>query len=436
VWDTCGLLGDVANLDIAPERTHMRIVVHDFAGHPGQIQMSRELARRGHVVQHQFCESLTTGQGATTRRQDDPASFSITGISMGSDFARYSPFRRLAQEMRYGWSVIRAARSMTPDVVVFSNMPIIPLTMASLALKFRGVPYVFWWQDVYSDAVGTVARQRLGRLGGAVAWLAEFIERGCARRSAAIVPITDAFIDQLDAWNIDRGKVAVIPNWGALDEVPARPRENPWAVAHSLNDVKVVMYTGTLGLKHDPSVLAELARSAPDDCRIVVVSQGMGRQWLEEHRGDNPKLILMDFQPYEQLPDMLGTADVLVAILEKDASRYSVPSKVLNYLCAGRPVLALLPSDNAVAEIVRSAEAGIVVPPGGELKACEALDQLLSDEELRTTMAANGRDYATRVFDVEKIGDSFERVVYEAAGKDTRTRLSLQRNNGGIYEHP
>lgn len=402
----------------------MRIVIHDFAGHPGQLQMSRELARRGHVVEHQYCQSVTTGQGDTTRRNDDPESFSIKGISMGSDFARYSPWRRLGQEVRYGWSAIRAVLAVKPDVAVFSNMSIVPLSLVSLALKVRGIPYVFWWQDVYSDAVGTVARQRLGRLGGAVAWLADRVERGCARRSAAIVPITDAFVDHLDAWNIDLSKVQVIPNWGALDEVRPRPRVNSWSAAHSLDAVKVVMYTGTLGLKHDPSVLAELAAKAPDDCRIVVVSQGIGRQWLEKHCRDNPRLIMMDFQPYELLPDMLGAADVLVAVLEQDASRYSVPSKVLNYLCAGRPVLALLPSDNAVAEMVRSAEAGLVAPPGSD-EAAEALDRLLSDEDLRTTMAANGRNYASRVFDLTLIGDSFERVVYYAAGAgDTRIRLS------------
>ncbi len=343
---------------------------------------------------------------------------------MGSDFARYSPVRRIVQEVRYGWSAIRAALAMKPDVAMFSNMPIVPLFMASLALKIRDIPYIFWWQDVYSDAVGTIARQRLGRPGEAVAWLADRVERGCARRSAAIVPITDAFVDQLNSWNIDPGKVAVIPNWGALDEISPRPRHNPWSAAHALDGVKVVMYTGTLGLKHDPSVIAELASNVPDDCRVVVVSQGMGRQWLEEHCGDNPKLVLMDFQPYEQLPDMLGSADVLVAVLERDASRYSVPSKVLNYLCAGRPVLAVLPTDNAVAGIVRSAEAGVVVPPGGDVKASEALDRLLSDAELRRTMAANAREYATTFFDLTKIGDSFEKVVYEAVGAATRHRLS------------
>ena len=51
----------------------------------------------------------------------------------------------------------------------------------------------------------------------------------------------------------------------------------------------------------------------------------------------------LGFQPFEVLPDVLGSADVLVAILEPDAGVFSVPSKVLSYFCAGRPVLLAVP---------------------------------------------------------------------------------------------
>jgi colanic acid biosynthesis glycosyl transferase WcaI len=71
--------------------------------------------------------------------------------------------------------------------------------------------------------------------------------------------------------------------------------------------------------------------------------------------GDNrSRLMLLDYQPYEQLPDMLASADALLVILERDASRCFVPSKSLNYFCTGRPVLALLQTDNAVARMVET----------------------------------------------------------------------------------
>ncbi|ULE33962.1 glycosyltransferase family 4 protein [Mycobacterium sp. IDR2000157661] len=394
----------------------MTLVVHDFAGHPGQLQLSRELARRGHVVEHHYCSSVATGQGATDRRPDDPSSFSILGIGLKKEFARYSPVRRISQEFKYSWLSVRAIFAAHPDAVIFANVPVIPLLIIVIALRLRRIPYISWWQDVYSEAVGTAARRKLGSVGAAIGWLADRMESAVARNAAAIIPIADAFVERLRTWNIANEKVRVIPNWGALDEVPVRPRTNLWSKAHGLCDSTVVMYAGTLGLKHDPSRIAELAHAVSDDCRIVVVSQGKGREWLEESCRDTDKLVLLDYQPYEQLPDMLASADVFLALLESDASRYSVPSKILNYLCAGRPVLALLPLDNAAAQTIEHAGAGIVRRPGDAEGAKSSLLRLIARPDLRHKLGSNGRRYAERVFHIENICDRFEEVILYAAG--------------------
>jgi glycosyltransferase involved in cell wall biosynthesis len=393
----------------------VRIVVHDFAGHPGQLQLSRELARRNHWVEHQFCASVTTGRGATARRDHDPASFVIRPITLSREFARYSPVVRALQELRYGWLMSRATITARPDIAMFANVPTVPLLIATMLLRTRGIPYVLWWQDVFSEAVGVIARRRLGRLGALIGRLIMRGERTVAANAAAIVPIADAFTKPLDAWGIDATAVQVIPNWGALDEVPVRPRNNSWARSRGLTDVSVVMYAGTLGLKHDPAAIAHLVETASPHTRIVVVSEGIGRDWLARRVGMDPRLMLLDYQPYEQLADMLGAADVLLAVLEEDASRYSVPSKVLNYLCAGRPILALLPADNAVAGIANASGAAIVVPPGDRAAAQRALERLLSDPALRADMGVAARRYAEATFDITAIADRFEAVL-ESAG--------------------
>lgn len=403
----------------------LRIVVHDFAGHPGQLQLSRELARRGYDVEHHFCKSVTTGQGATDRRSGDPETFSVRGIGLGGEFARYLPVRRVLQEFRYGWLTVRATLTARPDVAIFANFPTVPLAMVTVVLKAYRKPYIFWWQDVHSEAVRSVARQRFGRIGDALAWLIGYLERGIADRAAAIVPISDAFTGRLDSWGISRDKVSVVPNWGALDEVRPGPRRNDWSSAHALDNVRVLMYAGTLGLKHDPSVIAELVRTVPEDCRVVVASEGIGREWLERHCGDESKLVLLDYQPYEQLSEMLASADVFLAILEQDASRYSVPSKVLNYMCAGRPVLAVLPADNPVACMLESSGAGVVTAPGDHHAAAGALGKLLADRRLREHMAESGRRYARQNFDIGSVTDKFEDVIHQALGSPKIARRGI-----------
>ena len=99
----------------------MKLIVHDYSGHPGQIHLSRELARRGHMVQHQYCESYTTGRGAVERRADDPDSFTIRAVSLRSPFARYSPFVRVLQELHYAAVATKAILAGKPDVVIVSN---------------------------------------------------------------------------------------------------------------------------------------------------------------------------------------------------------------------------------------------------------------------------------------------------------------------------
>jgi colanic acid biosynthesis glycosyl transferase WcaI len=400
--------------------------VHDYSGHPGQVHLSRELVRRGHQVEHQFCASYTTGRGATGRRADDPASFTVRPIRLRRQFVRYSPLLRLAQELQYARAANRAILAARPDIAILSNVPLLSLFLLTLALRMRGIPYVFWQQDIYSDAIGVISRKRLGRFGVPVGWLAARCERRVARSAAAVVAISDTFIGQLETWGVRSNGVHVIPNWAAIDEMPPRPRENMWAKANGLVGVPVVMYAGTLGLKHDPSAIVRLTQTAPPGTRVVVVSQGLGREWLEAQACGAPGLMLVDYQPYEQLPDMLASADVLLVLLEQDASRYSVPSKVLNYLCAGRPILALLPLDNAVAETVESAGAGLVVAPGDYDAASASLNRLLSDPSEREKMGAAARDYAERSFDVSAVGERFDAVLDGVRVLDSRRPLWIR----------
>jgi colanic acid biosynthesis glycosyl transferase WcaI len=408
--------GEAARTVLSPypspgQKADLRLVIHDYSGHPGQVHLSRELARRGHYVEHQYCASYTTGRGATRRREGDPESFEVRAIELGSEFARYSPVARLRQELQYARMSARAILAARPDVAVLSNIPLLSLFILTLLLRMRRVPYVFWHQDIYSEAIRVIARDRFGQLGWLIGWVAGHVERHVARGAAAVVAISDTFIEQLDAWGVQKSKVHVVPNWGAVDEMPLRPRDNAWAKAHGLVGMPVVMYAGTLGLKHDPSVISRLAQTAPTGSRTVVVSEGKGREWLESEAGDVPGLILLDYQPYEQLPDMLASADVLLVVLESNASRYSVPSKVLNYLCAGRPVLALLPPDNAVAHMVEAAEAGLVVAPGDADAASAALSSLLASPVTRAAMGTAARRYAERTFDVTRVGERFDSLL-------------------------
>jgi putative colanic acid biosynthesis glycosyltransferase WcaI len=418
---------------LAPSRPATRIVIHDYSGHPGQAQLSRALARRGYDVTHQHCPSYTTGKGSLRPEGGDPATLTFEEVPMDGTFARYSAFTRIRQELAYGRRAARAMAATDPAVVVISNVPLLAHSVVARRLSRRGVPMVFWHQDIYSEAIGVAARDRIPVLGRLVARFADRLERTIARRSTAIVAISPTFLERLSKWRVvDR--TTVVPNWAPLDELPVRDADNAWRRRMGLDRNRVVLYSGTLGLKHDPSVLAELAwqlRSSHPDVRVVVVSEGKGREWLEDwkrERGqaETDNLLLVDFQPYEELPDVMASADVLMAVLEPDASKFSVPSKVLTYLCSNRAVLGVLPRDNAVAEILLSYGAGLVVDPSQRQSVAGVAAELLDDAQLRCDLGAAGRRYAESTFDPEVAADRFLEVFGTLVTRPHRFTVRLE----------
>jgi glycosyltransferase involved in cell wall biosynthesis len=321
----------------------------------------------------------------------------------------------MKQEVSYGNRVSRQLTYIRPDMVLLSNTPLLALLVIVRACSRRGIPTLFWQQDITSAAIGIAARERLGVAGWPIALAADYAERYAARSARAIVPICDEFLSTLERWGV-RDRAAVIPNWAPVSEIPVRPRENNWAKQYDLAGRPVAMYTGTLGIKHDPSLLVGLARAMRihmPEGRVVVVSEGRGRDWLARTRDrellDN--LILLDYQSNEWFPDVIASADVLVAILEPTAARYSVPSKVLSYLCSGHPVVAVIPDDNAAAAVIRESGGGIVIDPARSAEFTRVVLGLLSDRAARSQMGRDGRRYAEEAFNIEAVGDMFEGLL-------------------------
>lgn len=396
-----------------------RILVHDYSGHPGQVELSRGLARRGHQILHVHCGSYQTGKGALENRPGDPPTFTTRSVELPSTFARYAPLRRLAQELDYGRRFSAVARRFQPDVVLSSNDPLFAKAVAAGGLGVSGVPWVFWLQDVYSVAMAAFAERRLGAVGRPAGKAFGAIERSLARRARAVVAITPDFLAVLDRWGVPAERCHVIENWGPVADVPVMPKASPWAAEHGFADRFVILYAGTLGLKHDPGMLMALARRFESDpaVAVVVVSEGAGARWLEREaaaaRAGN--LSVLPYQPFERLPEMLGAADVLTALLSPLAGTFSVPSKVLTYLCAGRPLLAAVPAENLAARTIEAAGAGVVVASGDQGAFAEAAQRLRADPATRKLMGKRARAFAEREFDVEGIVDRFEAILLEAA---------------------
>ena len=396
------------------------IFLHDYAGHPFQAELSRELARRGLRVVHAFFADDIGPKGDLQRRSDDPEGLSFEPISLGEPYSKESFVKRRFQDVRYGAAVAAAVARIKPDVVISGNTPTESQTPILRATKASGAKFVFWCQDFYSIAASRILSKKLPIVGDAVGLYYTTLERAQMRDSDAIVLITEDFTPQTAKWDIAPERLHVVPNWGAIEQIPVLPKQNPWSIENGLADKFVFLYSGTIGLKHNPALLVALAKKYRDDprVRVVVAAAGSGVAHLETAKAADglDNLILPGLQPFERFPEMLATADVLAAVIEREAGTFSVPSKVLSYLCAGRPILLAAPPENLASKTVTRNDAGVVVAPEAEAEWLARADELLSDAALRERQGAAGRRYAEANFDVRRVADRFETVFAAAAG--------------------
>jgi len=381
-----------------------QILVHDFAGHPFPAELSRELARLGFRVVHAYCGGVTTGKGNLQLTSDDPDGLTFLDVS-DEHFERYSTIGRVRSEYRYGRRISAAARSLRPDYVLSGNAPLI--AQASLWLscgRIRAGRY-FWLQDFLGRGVRAVFTERNALLGATVGRAIEQLETTLLRRSNGIIVIADDFLSALRDRRV-KVPTIVVENWAPLDEIRIGSKPNRWSTAMGLDGLKVAIYSGTLGLKHDPEHLVSVARALdPATERLVVITEGLGRDHLERAKAAEglDAMVLSDFVPYEMLSDVLSTAEVCIVLLEEDAGTFSVPSKVLSYLAAGRAIVGAMPEANLATTTIAKAGAGTVITPGSYSEFAAGVVDLLGDAETSNQMGLNARAYAEEAFDAAEI---------------------------------
>ena len=101
----------------------MRILVHDYAGHPFQVHLSRYLAIRDHHVTHLYFAEDPGPKGTLERRAGDPDQLQFHGIHIGRTYDKNSLLRRRFGDLAYGRRAAEFIQNSKPDLVISGNTP-------------------------------------------------------------------------------------------------------------------------------------------------------------------------------------------------------------------------------------------------------------------------------------------------------------------------
>jgi colanic acid biosynthesis glycosyl transferase WcaI len=320
---------------------------------------------------------------------------------------------RMWQFLCYQIGATLAGLGKQYDVVISSGPSLEVWLPFAYMVVLRRKPAIYSVYDVYPNVGVTLGIFRHKP----VIALVSSMERFCLNNATVVRVISDSFRPELRAMGVPDEKIIHVYDWVDTALVHPLPRDNAFAREHDLMGKFVVLYAGNLGLSQGLEHILTSAATVDDhkDICFVFVGDGANRERLvaetEQRHLKNVKFI--PFQPRQRISEVLASADVSLVSLQRGIGLGSVPSKTLSILASGRPMIACIDEGSEAWNLIKRAEAGLVVPPENPSALVEAILTLKNDPELCKRMGLNGRSWAENNHSPQTGAKRIEKILLE-----------------------
>jgi colanic acid biosynthesis glycosyl transferase WcaI len=311
-----------------------------------------------------------------------------------------------------------AAAMAVKDVEVsLAYSPPLALGIVGVLLqRLRGVPHLLNVQDLvpqYAIDLGILKNRALIRL-------LKGIEKAVYRNVHLITVHSPGNAAYLLREGVPAAKVAVVPNW--VDTARIRPASSQTAYRQSavLEGKFVALFAGALGFAQDLDTVLEAATLLRDHPRIVllIVGDGVEKARLQK-KAQDLGLSNVRFMPVvtsEQYPEVVASADLCLATLQKSLLCPVVPSKLLGYMAAGRPIVASFPEGGDAPRVVREAGCGVSVPAGDPARLAQAIVEASENPDEWRARGERGRRFVEANHDRERAMALYDSLLGGLAG--------------------
>lgn len=415
------LVGQGHFVEVLAGRPNHPSMEHQFnTGHEGLEQHNGVDIRRLPVYRASLRHTQTSGDGVRegaggTRERMTPLARAYRMMSYGSWLVQ-GVGQGVLQALlptRHGKQLIPNPQGPTsrPDLILAIS-PLPTGVIAAVLAQLQHIPLVFDLQDIWPEAIFQAGVLK----GHATYQLLEALEEQIYARAAALVVLSEGFKARLVARGIPAARISVISN--GVDATPylqARDQAPTWRsrLGYAPDDT-VVIYAGNLGLVQDLDVLLDAAAGLKHvrALRFLLVGEGVERERLRQKAEGLglAQVRFLDHQSADKMPALLMGADV--CFLSLKPGHYmpgTVPSKLFDYLMAGRPIINMVGEDTA--DLLDRATAGINLPTGDTKALRVALFALHADPALRQKMGLAGHAWALKNAAMPVIGAQYAALL-------------------------
>lgn len=317
---------------------------------------------------------------------------------------------RLAHDFSFSLNAFLAGLGTGPCDLIYCACPPPSSALAAFALsRIKRTSYVIKLTDLASDAA--IATGIIGN--GIAIRLARGFEKFIYDRASKIACLCNGFIEKLGKCGVSSGKLHLLTDWADTESVRPLSNVSPFRRACGVSENQfLILHTGNMGKKQDLVNVVRAAELSQADSHLIwmLIGEGEERKRVEDEKSRRKlsNMKLLPLQPAQMLREVYSAADVLLLNQKAAVEDSVIPSKLLTYMAAGRPVIAAVSDRSEAARHISAAGSGLIVRPEDPSALLQAALRLCRDTELRRELGANGRRYALEHFTKDKVLRDYE----------------------------
>jgi colanic acid biosynthesis glycosyl transferase WcaI len=320
---------------------------------------------------------------------------------------RESAAERYRQELSFMAAQFAALPALkSPDVLVSASPSFPALFPAMVDARLRKTPWVIWLHDILPDGA---ASSGIVDEGSKVIRVARSLERAAYREADRIVVLSRAFTRNLIEKAVPEDKIQLI-----YDPATRVPRQEP--SFDSQTDPPRLLSMGNIGYSQGlaPLVAAFERSDALEGTpvKFLITGNGMAaedtRSEIHSERVEMPGVV-----DDERLEQELHDATIAFVSQQYEGAEFNIPSKIMNFMAYGLPVLAAVNPNGEVAKIVEEANAGWVVDSSDPDSFPRKLAEILRTPAEIVSRGRSAYQYAQRHFTQAGFAERFDEALTE-----------------------
>ena len=305
------------------------------------------------------------------------------------------------------------------DIILYSTPPV---TLAPVIKYMKRREEVFTYlilKDIFPQNAVDIGMMKKNGLGGLLYRYFREMEHllySCSDKIGCMSPANARFVLNHNK-DISKDRIEICPN--TIDEIPLEIVSKDFLrERYNLPSNKIIfIYGGNFGKPQGIEFILQILNKAQKLEKVHFVMCGSGTEFYKikgyKERTKAENLTVIEGLPYNEYKNLLRASDVALIFLDYRFTIPNFPSRLLDYMNLGMPVLAATDINTDLGKLITEQDFGWWCESNDADKYIDLVRTVIKDPSVYTEKGINGKRYMSEHFTTEK---AYQKIInaYEA----------------------